>query len=410
MIQHRALLHALSFAVLPTLFGACGNADDAAAPQAPPPEVAVVTLAPRTIPVSFEYVGQTAGAQEVEVRSRVSGILLSWNYDEGKPVRKGQSLFTIDPAPFRAALAHAEAAIAAAQARRNQARREIERLTPLLEKGMVARKTYDDALASEEVAIAELKGAQATLEQARLDLDYTRVAAPLSGVTGRALKSVGSLVEAQQTLLTTISQVDPIHVVFSVSESDHLRNASQSADGRLRLPEDGRFSVSVRTSDGRTYARTGRVDFADVRINPSTGAGEMRAVLPNPDQSLRPGQFVRVSLDGGSYPDALAVPQRAVLEGPQGKLVLVVNANNVVEPRPVQVGQWSGDEWIVTHGLRAGERVMVDGMVKAPPGATVRVTPFAPEAQPADTGKAAAQPSDNGKRGAKAARPPAAQN
>jgi membrane fusion protein (multidrug efflux system) len=166
----------------------------------------------------------------------------------------------------------------------------------------------------------------------------------------------------------------------------------------------------VRTSDGRTYARTGRVDFTDVRINPSTGAGEMRAVLPNPDQSLRPGQFVRVSLDGGSYPDALAVPQRAVLEGPQGKLVLVVNANNVVEPRPVQVGQWSGDEWIVTQGLRAGERVMVDGMVKAPPGATVRVTPFAPEGQPADSGTAGAQPPDNAKRGAQAAPPPATQD
>lgn len=343
----------------------------------------MVTLAPRTIPVVFEHVGQTAGAQEVEVRSRVSGILLSWNYEEGKVVRKGQSLFTIDPAPFQAALARAEANLAAAHARRNQARREIERIEPLLEKGMVTRKAYDDALATEEVAAAEVQAVQAALQQARLDLDYTRVAAPLSGVTSRALKSIGSLVEAQQTLLTTISQVDPIHVVFSVSESDHLRLASQSSEGRLQLPKDGRFTVSVRTADGRTYARAGRVDFADVRINPSTGAGEMRAVLPNPDQSLRPGQFVRVRLEGGAFPDALAVPQRAVLEGPQGKLVLVVNASNVVEPRPVQVGQWSGDDWIITQGLQAGERVMVDGMAKAPPGATVRVTQFVPEGQPA---------------------------
>lgn len=362
---------------------ACSPSQDAAPPPPPPPEVAVVTLAPRTIPVVFEHVGQTAGVQEVEVRSRVSGILLSWNYEEGKVVRKGQSLFTIDPAPFQAALTRAEANLAAAHARRNQARREIERIEPLLEKGMVTRKAYDDALATEEVAAAEVQAAQAILEQARLDLGYTRVAAPLSGVTSRALKSIGSLVEAQQTLLTTISQVDPIHVVFSVSESDHLRLASQSADGRLRLPKDGRFTVSVRTADGRTYARAGRVDFTDVRINPSTGAGEMRAVLPNPDQSLRPGQFVRVRLEGGSFPDALAVPQRAVLEGPQGKLVLVVNASNVVEPRPVQVGQWSGDDWIITQGLQAGDRVMVDGMAKAPPGATVRVTQFVPEGQPA---------------------------
>ncbi len=373
-----ALRCAACVTLLPILFAACGKPQQAAPPPQPP-EVAVVTVQPRTLPVTFEYVGQTAGAQEVEVRSRVSGILMSWNYEEGKSVRKGQSLFTIDPAPFRAALDRADAALAGAQARRNQAKREIERLTPLLEKGMVARKAFDDAVAAEEVAAADVMAAQAALEQTRLDLDYTRVAAPLSGVTSRALKSVGSLVEAQQTLLTTISQVDPIHVVFSVSESDSLRVAAQTGSGRLVLPAAGRFQASVRLSDGTTYSRSGRVDFADVRINPATGASEMRAVLPNPDQSLRPGQFVRVRLDGASVPGALSVPQRAILEGPQGKLVLVVNGANVVEPRPVQVGQWSGDEWIVENGLKPGDRVIVDGVVKAPPGTTVKAVPLAPQ-------------------------------
>lgn len=379
MMSSRAAAGRALRLVLPCLLlAACDRTQQAAPPAPPPPEVAVVTVQPRNMPIAFEYVGQTAGAQEVEVRARVSGILLSWNYDEGRPVRKGQSLFTIDPAPFRTALDRADAALAAAQARRNQARREVERLEPLLEKGMVARKAFDDAVAAEEVAVAETRAAQAALEQARLDLGYTRVEAPLAGVTSRALKSVGSLVEAQQTLLTTISQVDPIHVVFSVSESDHLRVAAQSGSGRLVLPAGGRFAASVRLSDGTTYARSGRVDFADVRINPDTGASEMRAVLPNPDQRLRPGQFVRVRLEGAAVPAALTVPQRAVLEGPQGKLVLVVNASNVVEPRPVQVGQWSGEDWIIDSGLKAGERVIVDGVVKAAPGTTVKPVALTP--------------------------------
>lgn len=386
--------HASAFSMLVVcVLAACKggqNQPAAAGATPPPPEVAIVTVTPRTIPVTFEYVGQTAGIDEVEVRARVSGILLQWNYQEGRTVRRGQSLFTIDPAPFQAALARADADLAGAVAKRNQAKREVERLQPLLEKGMVARKVYDDAVATEEVSVAAVKAAQAALTQAKLDLGYTRVEAPIDGVTSRALKSKGSLVEAQQTLLTTISKVDPINVVFSVSEADHLKLAAQSGSGKLMLPKQGNFNASVKLSDGTTYARSGKVDFADVRINPATGASEMRAVLPNPDQSLRPGQFVRVKLDGASVPDALSVPQRAVLEGPQGKLVLVVNAKNTVEPRPVQVGQWSGDEWIIDSGLHAGDRVIVDGVVKAPPGTTVKATPLAAAAAPGGGAPAAA--------------------
>jgi len=357
---------------------ACNKREQSqAAPQAPPPpEVSIVTVAPRTIPVAFEYVGQTAGVEEVEVRARVSGILLQWNFEEGRSVRKGQSLFTIDPLPFQAALARVEADLAGALARRNQAHREVERLKPLLEQGMVARKAFDDAVAAEEVAVAAVKAAEAARTEARLNLDYTRVAAPIDGVAGRSLKSKGSLVEAQQTLLTTLSQVDPIHVVFSVPEADHLRLSAQSAGGKLTLPKEGRFDATIRLADGSIYPRAGKVDFSDVRINPSTGASEMRAVLPNPQRTLRPGQFVRVRLEGASAPAALAVPQRAVLEGPQGKLVLIVNAKNMVEPRPVQVGQWTQDEWIITEGLQPGDRVIVDGVVKAPPGTTVKAAPW----------------------------------
>jgi membrane fusion protein (multidrug efflux system) len=351
--------------------------------QMPPPSVSVVTMQPRTISATFEYVGQTTGVREVEVRARVSGILLKWNYDEGKPVRAGQSLFTIDPAPFQAALARAEAELAGARARLEAARLDVERTRPLTEQGMLSRKALDDALAAQQVAAAGVQVAEAVVTEARLNLGYTRVEAPIGGITSRALMSEGSLVEAQNTLLTTISQIEPIHVIFSVSESDRLRLSSEAAAGRLVLPKDNRFKVTVTLADGSVAERPGTLDFADVRVNPETGTSELRAVLSNPDGRLRPGQFVRVNVQGARYPNALAVPQRAVLEGPQGKLVMVVNDKSIAEPRPVQVGPWAGSDWIISSGLAAGDRVIVDGVMRIQPGAPVTVAQApAPEPQP----------------------------
>jgi membrane fusion protein (multidrug efflux system) len=369
----------------------CGKPSAQQTGQMPPPEVNVVTVQPRDIAVTFEQVGQTAGVREVEVRPRVTGILLRWNYREGGAVQAGRSLFTIDPAPFQAAVARADADLASALAKDAQTQRDIERLKPLYEQGMISRKAFDDALSAKEVAAAGVKAAQAALTQAKLDLAYTRVEAPISGVTSRALKSEGSLVEAQQTLLTTISQVDPIHVIFSISESENLKLQREAAAGRLQLPKNGRFSVTVRLSDGTTYARPGRVDFSDVRINPGTGTSEARAVLPNSDQSLRPGQFVRVTLAGATYINALAVPQRAVLEGPTGKIVMTVNAQGMVEPRPVEVGEWAGTDWIITSGVNPGDRVIVDGVMKARPGTPVKIAEAKPAAPAQATQPAAKQ-------------------
>ena len=371
--------------------GGCGKPAAQQTAQMPPPEVNVVTVQPRDIAASFEQVGQTAGVREVEVRPRVTGILLRWNYKEGSAVEAGRSLFTIDPAPFQAAVARADADLASALAKDAQTKRDIQRLKPLYEQGMISQKAFDDAVSAQEVAAAGVKAAQAALTQAKLDLAYTRVEAPISGVTSRALKSEGSLVEAQQTLLTSISQVDPIHVIFSISESENLKLQREAAAGRLHLPKDGRYTVSVRLADGTTYERPGRVDFSDVRINPSTGTSEARAVLPNSDQRLRPGQFVRVTLAGATYISALAVPQRAVLEGPTGKVVMTVNAHGMVEPRPVEVGEWAGAEWIITSGLRPGDRVIVDGMMKARPGMPVKVAE-ANAAAPAQTRPPATKP------------------
>jgi membrane fusion protein (multidrug efflux system) len=204
-------------------------------------------------------------------------------------------------------------------------------------------------------------------------------------VAGRALVSEGSLVEAQRTLLTTISQIDPIRVIFSMAETERLKFGAEATAGRLRLPKDNRFAVTLRLPDGSTSERPGVVEFSDVRVNPDTGTTEFRAVLPNPEQRLRPGQFVRVRLQGAQYVNALAVPQRAVLEGPQGKLVFLVDDKGMAQPRPVQVGDWAGEEWVITSGLNPGDRVIVDGVMKVRPGAPVTIAqaqPSPPAAQP----------------------------
>jgi membrane fusion protein (multidrug efflux system) len=375
------------------LVSACGKqgGGPGAPGQMPPPEVSVATVQPRDIPVVLEYVGQTEGMREVEVRPRVGGILLKWNYTEGAAVQAGQSLFTIDPVPYQTLVARVDADLASAKARHSQTVREIERLKPLLEKGMVSQKAYDDAVSAEEVAAAQIKAAQAALTEAKLNLGYTRVEAPISGVTSRALKSEGSLVEAQSTLLTTISQIDPIRVIFNISDAEQLRFNKEAAAGRLRLPKNKRYVVSLRLADGSASESPGMVDFSDVRVNPTTGTSEVRAVLPNPDQRLRPGQFVRVTLKGAEYVNALAVPQRAVLEGPQGKMVLTVNDKSAVEPRPVQVGEWSGEEWVITGGLKPGDRVIVDGFAKVQPGKPVAIAQ-APPAAGAASQASSAQP------------------
>ena len=366
----RAALAAVALTALP----ACQPSQSKQAGGAmPPPEVTVVVAQPRDLPASFEYVGQIAGVREVEVRPRVSGILERWNYQEGAKVAAGQSLFTIDSAPYRAALARAEAQLASAEASLSQSSRDAARLKPLFEAKAVSQKDYDDAVSSAQVASANVKAAQAAVTEARLNLSYTRVEAPISGITSRALQSEGSLVQAQQTLLTTISQIDPIHVIFSFTEAEHLKFTRAVEEGRLVLPKDGKFDVKLKLADGSEYARAGKVDFTDVRVDPNTGTIEARAVIANPQGLLRPGQFARVTLAGGMRPGAIAIPQRAVLEGPGTKIVLTVNAQGIVEPRPVQVGDWSGEDWIILGGLKAGDQVIVDGVVKARPGSPVKI-------------------------------------
>lgn len=354
------------------MLSACGQP-----PGGPPPgmgvpaPVAVVTVQPQTIPVLFEYAAQTRGAREAEVRARVSGILDRRNYEEGAQVKAGQSLFTIDPAPFQVALERAQADLVAAQARHDQARREAARLKPLFEAKAVSQKELDDAVSSEAISAADVQAAQARLKDARLNLAYSRVESPIGGVASRALVSEGTLVPGPDVLLTTVTQIDPMQVLFGIPDNERLRLRQEIQSGRLQWPKGNRFTVTVKLADGSEYARRGVMDFSDVRVNASTGTSEARAELPNPDGLLRPGQFVRVRLEGAVRNHAIKVPQRAVLEGPQGKFVYVVNAETKAEIRPVKIGDWSGSDWIVTEGLNAGDKVVVDGMLKLGPGAPV---------------------------------------
>jgi membrane fusion protein (multidrug efflux system) len=377
----RALVPILLAAVLP----ACGEVGSQPHGQMPPPEVAVVTVAPKTLPVQYEYVGQTQGFREVEVRARVSGILLKRHYQEGTVVKQGQSLFLIDPAPFQVALAKAEAELATAEARQAQAAREADRLKSVLDLRAVSRKEYDDAASSAQIAAAEVKGALARVTEAKLNLDYTRVESPIAGVSSRSLQSEGTLVSGPQVLLTSVTQVDPIYVIFGIPEADQLRIRRDVEAERLKLPPDRRFDVTVTLADGAAYTKQGKLGFTDVRVNPATGTIEARAELPNPHGVLRPGQFVRVRLSGATRPNAITVPQRAVLEGPKGKFVYVVDGESKVESRPVAVGEWVGDAWVIDSGLAAGDKVVVDGVMKIGPGAPVKVAEQKPAAQPAQT-------------------------
>ncbi len=362
----------------------------------PPPEVSVVTVKAQDHAVELEYVGQTAGSRETEVRARVAGILSKRLFEEGATVKAGTPLFQIDPANFQTQAASADAAVAVAQAKVNQTQRDQARLAPLVAEKAISQKEFDDAKSAAESAAATLKQAQAQANEARLNLGYTTVVAPISGTTGTAAKSDGNLVSASDSLLTTIVQTNPMYVNFSVSEADLLRITKQVGAGQLAVPgkksANGSlgFSVNVKLADGSLYPLTGKLNFTGEKLNPTTGSFDARAEIPNPDGSLRPGQFVRVVLGGASRPNSISVPQRAVIDSPMGKMVFVVTPDDKLAPRPVELDGWTKGEWIVTKGVQSGDRVLVDGFIKAhTPGMTVKTVPYVPAAAPGAAAPAA---------------------
>jgi membrane fusion protein (multidrug efflux system) len=347
------------------LIAAC--AEPPATPPPPPAEVGVIDVEPRALPLELEYPAQLKGVREVEVRARVSGILLERRYDEGARVEAGDVLFVIDPDPFRAAAARARAELGVEEANLAQARRERDRILPLHEQNLASLRDRDTALAAFEGAEAAVAAARAVLRTAELELSYTEVRAPISGLTSREVRSEGSLVTAgdDSSLLTYIVQADRLYVDFAVAVADAelVRKALASDRG-------GHVGVRVSDTQGRLNAAMATIEFVSPRVDDETGTVAIRAVLENPD-GIVPGRIVRARIEGVSIPESLVIPKRAVMQGAQGPYVWIVDANDQPTQTPVELGEFSGNDVAVTAGLSAGARVVVDGTLKVVPGVPV---------------------------------------
>lgn len=364
------------------LLAACGKQDPAAGAAAAPVAVHLVTVAPRSVPIAFDIVGQVEGSKQVEVRARVAGILLRQFYREGDPVREGAPLFQIDPATFEVALAQARAQRAQAEAQIQQGQREEARLKPLVAERAVSRKEYDDATSARQLAEAAVQLADAAVRQAALNLSYTNVSAPLGGISGRAEHSIGTLIstDAAGSLLTTINQVTPVWVRFSLAEAD----LAKLPGGRLSHVSPA--EVQLLHPDGSLYPTKGRLNFTASAIDTRLGTQQLRAEFDNPREQLLPGQFVTVRIAAGQRDNVFLVPQTAVIQTEKGNLVFVVDADGKAQPRPVKTGDWLGADWAIISGLNAGNRVIVDNLLKIQPGvAVVEAPPAAVPSPPAKT-------------------------
>jgi membrane fusion protein, multidrug efflux system len=357
---------------LPALVAGC---DRSASENMPVPipsaiPVKVIQATPRNVPITFDVVGQTEGAKQVEVRARVAGILEKRLYHEGDSVLAGAPLFQIDRAPFEVALAQANAALAQERAKLAQAKRDEARLRDLAADKAVSQKDYDDALSMMELEDAAVQQATAKVNEAKLNLSYTRVSAPVAGISGRAARSEGTLIttDANGSLLTTINQVDPIWVRFSLAESDLAKVPGG------KLPRGVSPNVQLSLPDGSQFAGKGRLNFAATEIDTRLGTQQLRAEFDNPGQQLVPGQFVRVRITAGQRENVFLVPQSAVLQTEKGYFVFIVDGEGKAAARTVQTGAWVGSDWTILSGLASGDRVIVDNLLKIRPGAAVTAT------------------------------------
>jgi membrane fusion protein, multidrug efflux system len=372
-----------AFSALMLLSG-CGKKE---APQArPPAEVTAIKVDPKDTPVGIEFVGQTASSHQVEIRARVNGFLDKRIYREGSLVQAGEVMFKMDPKPFQAQLDAEQGALAQQQARLTTARANLARVKPLVEQDALSQKDLDDATGQEQGAAAAVESARANVEQARLNLSYTTISAPVTGLSSYARIQDGAYVNQANSLLTYVAQVDPIWVNFSISENELLKYRGEAGRGQVILPKGGDFEVEVVLADDSIFPKRGRLTFADAEYNSQTGTFLVRASFPNPGGVLRPGQFVRTHLLGAMRPKAILVPQRAVQQGAKGHFVWVVSKDGKAESRPVVVGDWQGNNWFITEGLKSGEIVVVDGGLALRPGEPVKIKTEASAAEAAPAG------------------------
>ena len=352
------------------LFG-CKGESGSSAPR-PIPEVQVVEVTSQTIPDEPELIGQAEASSIVEIRPQVTGIIKQRFFSEGRDVKQGDRLYEIDPVPFKAAFASAKGRVAQAEARVVQAKQDLARVKPLLIEDAVSQKDVDDAVAEDLAARAALEAARGDLVKAKFDLDNTVIVAPVDGLIERTRYYQGRLVTAQTDLLTVIHQVDPMYVIVSAPESFLLKRRRDTLSKRIQHPGIYKLTGTIIFVDGTTYAHEGVLDFADIGLQVQTGSRQARVVFPNPDRVLLPGQFVTVRFHGVSKPNAILVPQRAVQQGSKSAVVYVVGQGDQVEIRDVKATDWQGDWWLIEEGLRAGERVMVEGFQRVIPGAQVK--------------------------------------
>ncbi|HFZ0296406.1 TPA: multidrug efflux RND transporter periplasmic adaptor subunit AcrA [Klebsiella pneumoniae] len=337
------------------------------------PEVGIVTLKSAPLQITTELPGRTSAYRIAEVRPQVSGIILKRNFVEGSDIQAGVSLYQIDPATYQASYDSAKGDLAKAQAAANMDQLTVKRYQKLLGTKYISQQDYDTAVATAQQSNAAVVAAKAAVETARINLAYTKVTSPISGRIGKSTVTEGALVQnGQTTALATVQQLDPIYVDVTQSSNDFLRLKQELADGRLKQ-ENGKAKVELVTNDGLKYPQSGTLEFSDVTVDQTTGSITLRAIFPNPDHTLLPGMFVRARLEEGINPDALLVPQQGVTRTPRGDAsVMVVGEGDKVEVRQVTASQAIGDKWLVTDGLKSGDRVIVTGLQKIKPDVQVK--------------------------------------
>jgi membrane fusion protein (multidrug efflux system) len=364
----------LAVAVLSAV-AACGKKPDAQGAP-PPPGVSIITIAPERLALTTELPGRLEATRIAQIGARAAGIVLKRNFREGSDVKAGQVLYQIDPAPLQASYDNAQAALAKAEANLTTATLKAERYKPLVDVNAVSKQDYDDTVATQKQAAADVAAAKAARETARLNLSYATVTSPIAGRIGKALVTEGALVgQSEVTQLATVQQIDPIYVNLTQSSADILKLQDAMRNGKLKSAGQGQVKVTLMTEDGHTYPQSGKLLFSDLTVDANTGSVTLRAEFPNPDHSLLPGMYVRARLEQAVDEAALTVPQQAVQRDLNGASVFVVGADNKVSVRPVVANTAQGDKWIVSEGLKSGDKVIVDGLQKVKPGALVNPSP-----------------------------------
>ncbi|MBN8525473.1 MAG: efflux RND transporter periplasmic adaptor subunit [Planctomycetes bacterium] len=379
--MHRPILLAAILAL-----AACGKPP--APPPAGPPDVQVLALVAEDVPLAPTYVGRTTPDRSVELRARVTGILLERPYKEGEPVKEGDLLFRIDPREFQAAVDSAKAKLAQTEAQVVKTAADLKRTEPLAKAGAASQADLDAAVAASLEANADRDAARASLVKAELDLSFTVIKAPFAGLVSKSTADPGTLISPNLGVLATIDRVDPISVEFTVSEAELVRWRAEITAGRMRNPGTDHLLLKARLVDGSELPETGRLAFRDVRIKPETGTALINATFPNPEGRLRAGQFIRVTVTGATGVGYVLVPQAAVLQTPAGANVYVVDKDGKAEARKVVMGSWFGDRWEVREGLKPGDQLIVDGLQRVRPGLPVKATPWqAPRPDDRTTGR-----------------------